>query len=1130
MNRYYFERSSLWLKFSNQLFSSATKALLAFYLVFYLGSLSSFAQPNFTNADYQKVLWMTTRFYGAQRSGSNNWVLAGHLPSGANAALTGTAFRNDRHTDGTDLSGGWHDCGDHVKFGQTQFYSAYLVIKGYAEFPQGYDDRYSFTYNGYRTSNQWDFEGNGHDPNCIPDILDEMKHETDYLIKITPNGSNFYWQVGNGGGSADHATWTTATQMQRQSVNQGGNNDNGVTSGPYRPACKNPADASMPSFAGATLACMARVYKKFDAAYAATCLTHALNAYAYAKANPGTTGTCFGNFYFADRGWKAAFASLCAELFWTTGNAAYRTEALSYSDADMDINVGYTFDYGNNGEIGMYNLARLGRASSITAFNNRITGHFLAAGSRNANGVYTAQGTWGRLRYNGNAAFLISLYSKLNNNTTAAVIKAIHDDVDYIMGKNSSKRTYVVGFAPAAGGPYTTVQYPHHRSVYLRDDNPGNAVVLTIPAKNRQLGALVGGQRDGTYNDDRNDYVNSEVCIDYNAGLVGALGFVNQRLAPVDTNKFCGNSKCKDPNLGPELSTCAGTTLPLTLQSNTTQPSGVIFTWYRNGAVISGQTGPNCTNCATVAGNYVVVRDSASGTCKAQDTLNISNSIPTPDLGADQLLCTASSINLSPANVASFPGSTTYTWWVDETGGTTYTSVPSVTGSTYASVRTRGRYRIVASAGACTSEDNVVITSNLPKPVDGCRNTAGSVAMSISNPGLNGTNYNWYSAPTGGTLICSNTITCNSPSIASSAFYYVQDMSAINTTVGPTTLFGTSTNWGVNSGNQLSFTASSNFDILSMDVPFLIYGNGSGTITIEILDGSGNPFTPAKTFTSDASNITTGQNGQLITFNFTGLTIQSSWGTNLRMRLSAESVNGDPVWSSGGASYPYSVAGVVSITGEVGGSGSNDYMYFYDWQISTGTNCARLPVQAKIGSCPAVTPVDFMSLQATLKNGNVHLKWTTSYEKGNEKFVIERSADGFNYKVIGELKGTNNTTNLVDYTFTDKSVDYGYAYYRVVNFDFDGKSNASQWVFVNTSQTDLKVYPNPSKGIYYVKATKDNLPIVKLSVYDIFGKEIYNDKPQLSETAVDLSAQSPGLYFLTVEYGDNIETLKLIKE
>ncbi|KAK7066519.1 hypothetical protein SK128_010397, partial [Halocaridina rubra] len=37
-------------------------------------------------------------------------------------------------------------------------------------------------------------------------------------------------------------------------------------------------------------------------------------------------------------------------------------------------------------------------------------------------------------------------------------------------------------------------------------------------------GALVGGPaQDGTYNDDRNDYIHNEVACDYNAAFTGVL-------------------------------------------------------------------------------------------------------------------------------------------------------------------------------------------------------------------------------------------------------------------------------------------------------------------------------------------------------------------------------------------------------------------------------------------------------------------------------------------------------------------------------------------------------------------------------------------------------------------------------
>src|SRR6188768_2353114 len=93
--------------------------------------------------DYKKALWMTTRMYGGQRSGLNNWYVYDHLD--------GKSFMSDK--DGSvDLSGGWHDAGDFVKFGHTQFYAGYILLKGYSEFPAGYDDYYSYDYANYKSA------------------------------------------------------------------------------------------------------------------------------------------------------------------------------------------------------------------------------------------------------------------------------------------------------------------------------------------------------------------------------------------------------------------------------------------------------------------------------------------------------------------------------------------------------------------------------------------------------------------------------------------------------------------------------------------------------------------------------------------------------------------------------------------------------------------------------------------------------------------------------------------------------------------------------------------------------------------------------------------------------------------
>ena len=454
---------------------------------------------------------MTTRMYGGQRSGANNWLVSNHLPTGVDASLKGMSFIKDQDTDGYDLSGGWHDCGDHVKFGQTEYYSAYMLLKAYYEFPTGYDDYYSQDYKGYTNANDWSWEGAKHDPNGIPDIIDEVKHATDYFIKCAKNSTTFYYQVGQG--DPDHVKWVTSVKMQTLVKAEGGQT---------RTVYKNPGDASMSSFCGATLALMSRIYRKYDPAYADLCLVHAKYSYDYSKANPGVAGTGDGGFYGANDNWKDDYADMCAELFWTTGNLAYKNEALAFSIADSpgqggDIyGKGYGFDYSNNGDIAVYNLALLGKTNAKTVMDQIIKKHYLA--NVQADGQYAGGNTgWGPLRYNANSALMVALWQKLFG-TDATPHKFIYDNIDYILGKNVNNQSFIVGFGAKS------VKFPHHRNVYLRDDNPGDAVkrTLVIPTKNAQFGLMVGGTRTpGTYSDDLVNFQHTEGGIDYNACLVG---------------------------------------------------------------------------------------------------------------------------------------------------------------------------------------------------------------------------------------------------------------------------------------------------------------------------------------------------------------------------------------------------------------------------------------------------------------------------------------------------------------------------------------------------------------------------------------------------------------------------------
>lgn len=487
------------------------RVLIFLALSLTLQAVNVFSQT-FTTADYRKAAWMTTRFYGAQRSTDStktptNWLIMNHG--------VGFDFYSDSDN-GYDLSGGWFDCGDNVKFGQTQYYSAYMLLKGYNLWPAGYTDYYSQNYAGYNAAQDFSWEGAHHDPDGIPDILNEVKFATDYFIRCTRNSTTFYYQVGDG--AADHKLWITTVKKALETTANGGSPRN---------VYKNPNDASMASFCGATLALMSIEYRKFNNAYADTCLAHALFAYNYAKAHPATAPDANGgSFYGANAKWQDDFACLCTELYYATKEEKYKTEALSFVSNLSNHN--YCFGYNNNDDIAAFNLATLGSSEAASLLNNFAT---MYKTNVDANGLFKGgNATWGPLRYNANAAFIVALNNIINK--VSGVDPFIYKQLDFILGNNTIKTptvnsnlSFIVGFGK------NSVQYPHHRNVYLDDNNVGNNVVLTIPKRNAQFGYLAGGVRSGTYNDARSSYEVAEGGIDYSACVVGSLAFVLSQTA-----------------------------------------------------------------------------------------------------------------------------------------------------------------------------------------------------------------------------------------------------------------------------------------------------------------------------------------------------------------------------------------------------------------------------------------------------------------------------------------------------------------------------------------------------------------------------------------------------------------------
>ena len=436
-------------------------------------------------SDDERLLRLAVRFYGAQRSGdTGNWLLAGH-PRGAKC------FENDGQSEQLDLAGGWHDAGDHIKFTLTIAYAAYALLKAYDAFPAAFGDYYDQRYCA---------------ANGIPDVLDEVKVATDYLLKVrTPQG--FVSRVGQ---DEDHQRFVMCPTQATLGAELGGD-PRTVYFG------ENP---DISALAAAALAAGARAFRSFDATLADRYLDEAVALFARARQNESLGAS---NVSFYNNGTKYD-DMLCgaAELWAETGESGYLDDVHRIADQALG-RFALSWDHTEN--LAHHTLAKRGETLEIWGQNGQaptlqVVCDDYVAKATGPHGVADFGQSWGALRFTMGGAFAVALCADAFGGEQYE--RFVLDQLDYATGRDTGS-SFVVGI----GDRYPL--HPHHRNAQGNNDpNVSMDVLGATPQAFLLEGALIGGALDPSQLDavdilDR--YETSEVAIDYNAGLVGAAAF-----------------------------------------------------------------------------------------------------------------------------------------------------------------------------------------------------------------------------------------------------------------------------------------------------------------------------------------------------------------------------------------------------------------------------------------------------------------------------------------------------------------------------------------------------------------------------------------------------------------------------
>ena len=220
--------------------------------------------------------------------------------------------------------------------------------------------------------------------------------------------------------------------------------------------------------------------------------------------------------------------------------------------------------------------------------------------------------------------------------------------------------------------------------------------------------------------------------------------------------------------------------------------------------------------------------------------------------------------------------------------------------------------------------------------------------------------------------------------------------------------------------------------------------------------------------------------------------------------------------------------------------------------VSTGTNFVQLTGITSFskwvpgGATPPSNPlpVELSHFAASREQNLIPIVWTTTMERNNQEFVIEKSTDGTNFEAVASIAGVGNTNNVTNYNYNLLNAPEAAVFFRLKQVDFDGQYAYSKIIAVspstelgNVNESEFSIFPNPVtsneiflKFVYVPKET------VVVKIFDASEKVHYTEEIDVEGDGVTKlylvpsQTLSKGVYFTTIKTSTKLHTIKLIIE
>ena len=450
---------------------------------------------------FEDVAKAALKWYYYQRASmALEETYAGQWKRDAGHTKTTVTLHSSTGTSGTiESSKGWYDAGDYGRYIVNSGITTYTLLSLYEHFPE------------YFKTLKWNIPAEG----TLPDLLAEIKYNLDWMLTMQAADGGVYHKLSTLQFPGDVMPAKDTGKLYV--IGKG--------------------SAATFDFAG-VMAAAYRVFKTFDATYAAQCLEAAKKAYAWGLQNPNKTFTnpsdvATGSYSDGELSDEKAFASM--ELFISTGDASYKP---TIDPNKTSIVPAWPEMYGLAVYAAATHATELGAdAETAKSMLLQYANEFAYAATTGFGVVMSNEDfVWGSNAVAGNqGVFLLYAYYVTGEQKYYEAAKKV---IDYLLGKNPLDMSFLTGF-----GTKSPLK-PHHR--------PSTADKVTPPIP----GMIVGGPQPGgedigsesweckdyrtgvpatSYTDDRCSYATNEVAINWNAPfayIAGALEALNAGYAP----------------------------------------------------------------------------------------------------------------------------------------------------------------------------------------------------------------------------------------------------------------------------------------------------------------------------------------------------------------------------------------------------------------------------------------------------------------------------------------------------------------------------------------------------------------------------------------------------------------------